>query len=334
MKSKNISESIPNITIITDPIPIGNFFYSENLIKLLRFIRNMFFQPQKNFNKSKYRGHQAVTRSLIEGLKKKNLNYSYNPISKKNISKNLVVLSNVKALKQAIELKKKGIVNKIFAGPNLVVFSSDHNYILTNDAIDFVITPCNLIADLYIEDSPCLKGKIFSWPAGVDTNFWQPNKLNKNQILIFNKQTKGPVGPVEPYIKYLLEQKFNVKILNYGEFNHQKYLNELQNSIIMIGFVTDESQGIAWTEAWSCNVPTLLLRNDYNEYEGKRYKCSTAPYLCEENGLFFTDIEDFKMKLFYMIDHINKFQPRTWVLNNMSDEYCATTLYNFVNSNK
>ena len=333
MIRKKVSKISPKITVITDPIPIGHYFFKQNLKSFLRFIKKFFFGSNKKYNKSKYRGHFAVTRSLIEGLESHNLKFTYNPKHKKNIAKNLIVLSNVDALKQAIILKKKGVVKKIFAGPNILVFASDHNYIIANKEIDYIITPCDWVADLYISEAPSLKGRTFSWPAGVDTNFWYPTNKKKSQILVFNKQNKGPVGPIEPYVDYLIKNNHEVKVLNYGEFNHQGFLLELQKSKLLVGFVTDESQGIAWAEAWSCNVPTLLLKNEYHELHGRRYKCSTAPYLCHENGLFFNNLNDFVIKLEYALKNINKFKPREWVINNMSDEYCSLFLYNFVTKN-
>ena len=95
----------------------------------------------------------------------------------------------------------------------------------------------------------------------------------------------------------------------------------------MLGFVTAESQGIAWAEAWSTDVPTLILKNTSNVHQGRRYKCSTAPYLQSQNGLFFDDLEDFKIQFKYWETHREQFSPRAWTLENMSDEVCATMLY-------
>ena len=100
----------------------------------------------------------------------------------------------------------------------------------------------------------------------------------------------------------------------------------------MIGFAMSESQGIAWAEAWSTNVPTLIWRNNEGRFGGKIYASSTAPYLCDINGLFFNDFEDFKLQ-FHKWEHSrDSFAPREWVLNNMSDEICASKLYSIVQS--
>jgi len=100
----------------------------------------------------------------------------------------------------------------------------------------------------------------------------------------------------------------------------------------MLGFVVCESQGLAWAEAWSSDVPTLILKRTSNVLQGRVYKNSSAPYLCSENGLFFDDFEDFKNKFKYWEGHREQFSPRAWVLENMSDEACAKRLFKSISS--
>ena len=98
----------------------------------------------------------------------------------------------------------------------------------------------------------------------------------------------------------------------------------------MLGFATSESQGLAWAEAWAADVPTLIWRNTSNVSNGRRYNCSTAPYLCAKNGLFFDDLEHFKVQFRYWESNRAQFKPRAWTLGNMSDEVCAKLLYDEV----
>jgi hypothetical protein len=316
------------ITILCDPMPWGRDFLHEGARIIARFIRNLLRPNRKYSNHPKYRGHFAVTRSLVEGLQNIGASFNYNPLYPWQLSDTVVVLAGVRTLRQAIRLKKRGKIKKLFAGPNIVVFSSDYDSLLAAPEVDAAITPCDFVVDLYLEDNPSLKGRIFSWPAGVDSQFWAPDATrNRSDILIFEKQNIGPVGPVQPYAEYLRSLGWNVQLIKYGSFSHNQYLESLNRSCLMLGFVATESQGLAWAEAWSADVPTLIWRNTSNVWGGRRYVCSTAPYLTPQNGLFFDDLEDFKVKFAYWEAHREQFKPRAWTLENMTDEVCASMLY-------
>jgi hypothetical protein len=319
------------ITVITDPMPWGREVLHEGARRIARALRDAVRPPRKHFNHPKYRGHFAVTRSLVEGLHKINASFNYNPRFPWQLADTVIVLAGVRTLRQAIRMKQQGQIKRLYAGPNIVCFSSDYESLLAASEVDAAITPSDLVVDLYLEDNPTLKDRIFSWPAGVDTKYWQPDpSIKRERILIFDKQNKGPVGPVAPYVDYLRSLGWSVQVIEYGTYTHIQYLQMLQHSCLMLGFVTDESQGIAWAEAWSTDVPTLIWKNTTNVWRGRRYHCSTAPYLRPQNGLFFDDLEDFKKQFGYWLTHREQFTPREWTLENLSDEVCASILYKAV----
>ena len=321
------------VTILTDQLIYGDHFISIFLKRILISLRYILFRFLGR-KISYYRGHHAVTRSLIEGLQKINAKYVYNPFSIKQLTDTVVVLSGPNTLRQCIDLKKKGKIKKIYAGPNIVVFSSDYNNLIADDEIDYIITPAEIINQLYIKDCPSLKNRIVAWPAGVNTQFWMPIFANRRRkILIYEKQIKGPVGPVQPYASYLTSKGYAVHIIQYGNYDYKEYLHHLQESILMVGFVTDESQGLAWAEAWSCDVPTLIWKNHTNTFNGREYECTTAPYLTNENGLFFDDFNDFVIKFIEWEQGKHYFNPRKWCVENMSDEVCAAKLLAFIDMN-
>ncbi len=315
------------VSILTDPIPTGHHLLSEGVRRLKRRFRN---------NKSaQYRGHPGVTRSLVEGLMKIKANFNYNPVNLSQLAENVIILSNVKTLHQAISLKQKGIIKKLYAGPNIVIYSSDCDSILSSTEINYIITPSKWVTDLYIKDNLSLKDRCITWPAGVNMDYWKYNGITlRDKILIFDKQhifddpEIKSVIPVKLYVDYLTDMGWDVDILRYGFFTHEEYLNKLQSACLMIGFSLSESQGLAWAEAWSTDVPVMVLKNRINTYRKKRYSCSSAPYLSPHNGLFFDDITDFKTKLYEWKENRNQFTPRDWVSKNMSDEICAMNLYN------
>lgn len=315
------------LVILTDPIPRGKFFFIENAKSILRFARSILIKPEPKLRNSKYRGHFAVTRSLAEGLQKINVEYALNPffIKPEDV---VIVLAGIKTLEQAVKLKRSGKIKKLLAGPNVIVFSSDANNLIASPEVDLCIVPSDWTKNLYLSENSSLQNRIFSWPAGVDTNYWKPSDAERNIVTFFEKPNKSPIPDTIAYKAYLKEMGYKVVSLIYGEFTHVEYLKILQSSSFLVGFVSNESQGIAWTEAWSCDVPTFLWRNTKDSYKGKSFECSTAPYLTSQNGLFFDDFNQFQLIIEkFRIGH-TLFSPRKWVIENMSDEVVAGLLLN------
>lgn len=319
------------ITIITDPIPIGIHYFIGMLKKIIRDVRAI-FKPLPVFMQSPYRGHFAVTRSLVEGFQKLRISYNYNPKNIDSLADTVVVLAGVEALKQAIWLKKKGYFKKLLAGPNLVTFPSDADGIIASPEVDICITPGPLTCNIYEEDCPSLAGRLKSWPAGVDTNYWKPNILSlKKIVIIYFKNTHAPKVNLEIYQKFIAEMGYEVVIIRYGEYTKEIFLNFLQKAVLMIGISGAESQGITWSEAWSADVPTFLWYTDtttYNHHraKGRLFKSTPSPYLTDQTGLFFNNLEDFKSIFLRFLNGEYSFQPRQWVIENMSDEVCALNL--------
>lgn len=317
----------PILTVLTDPIPCGLYGVSELGISLLRSIKRA-LSPLPHYMRSEYRGHFAVTRSLVEGLKKAGIHANYNPRNLKDVAEAVIVLSGVRALRQALDLKRRGYVRTVLAGPNMVVFPSEIEEVICSPELDTCIVPADWVVEMYEADCSGLKGRCAIWPAGVDTEYWRPLAEAKDakKVLVYEKQVKSPVGPIGPYVKILEEQGYSVTVIRYGSYRADQYLQELQQSSLMVGFVSDESQGIAWAEAWSVDVPVLCWYQEYDVYKGRRFRSSTAPYLSRETGLFFDSLGQFCTVFKQWETTRDTFRPRKWVLANMSDEVCAVNL--------
>lgn len=317
----------PKLTILTDPVPAGREFFTEHTRRLARRLKYS-LQERAYSSHAYYRGHFAVTRSLVEGLEKIGASFNYNPSRFNEVAETVHVVSGVRALRQMIRLKQQRQIKKLFTGPNIVVFSTEADSILASPEIDGVINHCDFACEFWAVDHPELLDRCFRWPAGIDTSYWRPDPAaTRDRILIFEKLKEGSADPTARYAEYLLGLGWKVEVIKYGCYTHAQYLQMLQRSRLMLGFSPSESQGIAWAEAWSADVPTLVWKNTSNIYHGRQFHCSTAPYLRPQNGLFFDDLEDFKAQLCYWESHQDQFTPRAWVLENMSDEVCASMLY-------
>jgi hypothetical protein len=311
---------------MTLPLLRGRYAIKEPLKRLARLIRDSIFKKPA-FMKSKYSGHPSVTRSAVEGLLKIGVNVTYNPRTLSALGEAVYVPNGFDTLRQAIRLKQSGYIKKLLAGPNLVEFPSDRRELITAPEIDVYIVPDNFTRDLYVADCPELGNRCQACPAGVDTEYWQPvlNRADRPRILIYDKNVREPVDP-KLIATRLEEFGFQVEIIQYGCYTQAQYLQALRHATLMVGFSKSESQGIAWAEAWSADVPTLIVRNDIVTYRHKTFQSSTAPYLSSQTGMFFNDLLDFENVFDYWKMNQDKFNPRQWVVDHLSDERCAQKL--------
>lgn len=323
----------PRLTILTDVVPHGRWGPAELAIRASRLVRDS-VKPRPAYVDRRYRGHFAVTRSAVEGLGKIGVHATYNPLTRSGVADVVVVLSGVRALRQAIEWRRRGMIRRLLAGPNIVNVPADAGSIICSPEIDLVITPSTNVAAFYVTDCPELKDRCAVWPAGVDTTFWRPDgrpRLTK-RLLWFEKRSNGPLVPLGGYRAAVEKQGFEVVPVIYGQYISNWYRDALRSSSALIGFTNAESQGIAWAEAWACDVPTMLFYRDsmafdhYPGMAGRVFQTSTAPYLTRATGLFFRNEDDFVRVLAEWDGARDSFAPRAWVLENMSDDVAARSL--------
>ncbi len=179
----------------------------ERFFKRLKvFIKNRFFY---------YGGPQAVLNSLLRGFDSLKIDYLLNPSADKiykMAEKGEVycgVLSDIKALRWAIEVKKFTRLNfsnksfggqvrikKIIAGPNLALMPVDAGNILLDENIDLVLVPSQWVKDFWLSVAPQLEDKIRIWPAGVEV----PGVGVRERSDLINGVIASPKGAAIPKI--------------------------------------------------------------------------------------------------------------------------------------
>ncbi|CAM8436910.1 GT4_PimA-like domain containing protein [Candidatus Methylopumilus universalis] len=269
----------------------------------------------------RFGGHHAVTRSLVSGLKQCNFKINYNPNSIEKLAKNVVVLSGTDTLSQMIFFKKNGMLDQLLVGPNVVTLPEDENSILANRSIDKIIVPSEWIKEKYLRHPKLSRNKIYTWPAGVNIDFWIPAKKTKrNIVLIYIKNKSFNMSPLLS-ILHVLGLRFEV--IFYGNYSESYYRKLLNKSLFMIYIASSESQGIALLESWSMDVPTFIFKDKFTIIKGIKFsKFSPAPYLTSATGQFWNSIGGLK-RLISSFTH-QKYQPRSYVLQYMTDKICAS----------
>jgi hypothetical protein len=277
------------------------------------------------------RGPEAVVLSLVRGLNALKIDYKYNVKAKRIFSDDIVYINgNIGAVEWAIEAKKKGEISKLIVGPSLCVVPDKSCRIIFDKNIDVIIEPSNWVKDLWVSLAPELADKIAVWAAGVDI----PSEYKaegKKYCLVYQKDADEAL--LSQVLECVKSAGMTPRVIRYGHYRYDDYLNILRESKMMVYLSQSESQGIALQEAWAMDVPTLVWNRGYWQYNGYMWRDEkiSAPYLSPESGMFFKDGEDVRLKLPEFVSKLSSFTSNKYVLENLTDQKAAEKFMDIVN---
>ncbi len=189
-----------------------------------------------------------------------------------------------------------------------------------NNKLNYVILPFAVDIHKFKNDN---KEKIF------DCIFYIKHRTPeiKNKIILFLNKLN---------LKYI--------IFEYGKYIEDDYIFSLNKIKFMIVLDAHESQGFALQEAMAMNIPLLVLdinsmkeeyTNNFNYTHIKNELIATSvPYFDETCGIIlkeneYTDFIIFKNNINLILN--NKFNPRNFVINNLSPLICMKRILELKN---
>lgn len=296
----------------------------ENLKKVIK----------KIFKKN--RGPQAVTSSIIRGMKMNHQEYKLNPKIKEICGGDTIwVNESISALKFVIGLKNKIKNLKLVVGPNLVVTPDENNGIIFDPVIDVILQPSEWTKKFYLTYKPIMDSKIAIWPAGVE----DPNKNGKvlnteNYFILYQKD--APEDIFKSVAERLDFKNIEYRLIKYGSFDQKTYFSLLEKACGMIYLSKAESQGLALQEAWIRNVPTLVWDRGYWRKKNIKFEHEniSCPYLTKETGITFKGLYEFPEKLEWFLNHIHNFKARDYSLQNLTDKITTRKFLDIIRSIK
>ena len=179
--------------------------------------------------------------------------------------------------------------------------------------------------------------KVLSWPVGIDTEKWITSANEKTlDVLVYDKirweHDHYNSVLLQPIIDYLEKNKLTYSVIKYGSYKQEVFLERLKVSKSMIFLCEHETQGLAYQQVLSCNVPIFAWeRGGYWKdpaYYPDRVKyepVSSVPYWDERCGMKFKDFEAFENRFdtFFEKVETNTFSPRKYILEKLTLEKCA-----------
>jgi hypothetical protein len=170
----------------------------------------------------------------------------------------------------------------------------------------------------------------------VDPAFWTPRGTPKERaaVVYWKSGDEGFCEEVEAIVRRCGLEPLRVRS-RHGEhniFTPEALRDMLDRSVVAVFLSTFETQGIALAEAWSMDVPTVVWDPQGDaEWRGRHFtSASSAPYLTPATGLSARDTAGLEPALRQALASLTGFQPREWVLANMTDEICSRKLHELI----
>lgn len=227
---------------------------------------------------------------------------------------------------------------KFLFGPHFSVFPDNSLHLIKgNNAVYNLLS--DWVKDIWVNNYEiCNDLKLVTFPFGVDTEkFSEINPLSeRNEIMVYYKNR----SPIEILFIQTVLHNMNIKykLFSYqARYNEDEYLSCLQNSKFCIWVGGHESQGFALQEALSCNVPLLVwnvssMADEYNSNYPIHFSATTIPYCDERCGEQFYHMNEFDGIFQLFLSKLDSYQPREYILENLSIAKCEETFIQHVNN--
>ncbi len=235
--------------------------------------------------------------------------------------------------------------NPIVAGIGLMTHPSEWSTLCEDYPVVKYLQHSEWANDVY---KPYFGDRCHIWPVGIDTEKWQDNLMTPKttDFLIYNKimwnyetTSKELLDPIR---QLLTSKGLTFTELRYGSYKPQEYQKALEYCRSMIFLCEHESQGIAYQECLSSNVPILAWDQgeclDPNRFAWgtPHIPATSVPYWDDRCGVKFKGINDFsdQLEIFLSKLYANEFAPRDYILENLTLEKCARDFVNILEKAK
>lgn len=174
----------------------------------------------------------------------------------------------------------------------------------------------------------------------INTEKFKPSISNdeKDDTVMVYYKDRNP-EEFKYIITFLNSKKINYRIFSYTQrYKEEDFINYLKKTKYAIWLGSHESQGFALLETLSTNVPILVwnvtLRKQqwsYRErYKNIQSKVTSIPYWDSTCGEYFYNQNEFENKFNKFINNLDNYQPRQFILNNLTYNICEKKWNNLI----
>jgi hypothetical protein len=193
---------------------------------------------------------------------------------------------------------------------------------LCNNIKKFVV-PSAWCKNLYRSFSLLDHAEITVWPSGIDTELWKPleekPKGEKTKILLYYKNREKE--ELIALLKILEPYDVHVALVQYGHYSEDYLLDTCRNSDCAILLTGTESQGIAYMQILSSNLPCLVFDKSLWHYRGLSFPATSVPYFDNTCGVVTEHIDSKMIENF--LNNYSGFEPRKFITGQFTLEKSA-----------
>ena len=282
-------------------------------------------------------GQQLVFLNLCAGLDRLGVRYRVNDY--RYAKRNPSALACVVGKPQVLD--RTAWKNPILFGASIYSHPIDDPGLLGRLPVKKVLVPG---AWMEIMCKPFWREAVAAWPVGIDTERWLPTSPEHKDIdvLLYDKvrwkHDEFEASLIGPIRSMLRQRGLSFLELRYGSYRETDFHIALGRCRSMIFLCEHETQGIAYQQALSCDVPILAWdRGGYWQdpayFPGKVtfQPVTSVPYWDERCGGKFKDGAAFPeaWTSFWEDVQAYRFRPRDYISENLTLEKCARNYCSF-----
>lgn len=226
-------------------------------------------------------------------------------------------------------LREWTLPNPAVLGPGLLDHPALAPTLMEDPRFRAYLVPCEWMKGLF---SPVYGARVAIWYAGIDLDEWPDYATHPKDVdflvydkIRWNRQAREE-GLLRPMMAALERRGLRVEVLRYGHYSVPDYRALLARSRGMLFLSEHETQGIAYQEAMSCNVPILAWVNGHwtdpqvSGLSSEPVAATSVPLFSPECGERFTNTEDGGPALDRFLARRETYCPRRYVAENLSLE--------------
>lgn len=222
--------------------------------------------------------------------------------------------------------KLEGLSNPRVVGPGIYASPLEGPTLFDDKRIVAFLSTCKWFEDMF---RPFYGDRLRHWFGGFDINTFADARTHEKKfdVLIYDKiyfdREQTYARTIGPLIAQLERDGLTYRIIRYGNYSFDEYIQAVKESRSMAFFAASETQGMAYQECLALNTPIFAWDEGVwpdpraAKLSDQPVPCTSVPYFDDRCGLRFQAanmLERWKQ----FRDNLRSYEPRAFIAETMT----------------